>query len=46
MEQALQESRCSLKAWIPDSQDIQDEEAIVLSRSVYIVTKVKPRMAH
>ena len=32
MEQAFRESRCSLKAWIPDKRDIEDEEEIVLSR--------------
>ena len=32
MEQALHDSTCRLKAWRPDEQDREDEEAIVLSR--------------
>ena len=32
MEQALDGSACSFRAWVPDSQDIEDEEEIVLSR--------------
>ena len=32
MEQAMENSSCSLKAWVPDPQDIDDEERIILSR--------------
>ena len=32
MEQALLESACSLGAWVPDAQDIEDEEVVVLSK--------------
>ena len=32
MEQALESSTSTLKAWVPDDQDVEDEEKIVLSK--------------
>ena len=34
MEQAMEKSSCALKAWVPDDQDVEDEERVVLSRWV------------
>ena len=32
MEEAMENSTCTLTAWVPDAQDIEDEQEIVLSR--------------
>ena len=32
MELAMENGTCSLRSWVPDDQDIEDEQTIVLSR--------------